>query len=191
MEEQAEPFTSPKLEDPREIFNEEFALSLGHTGIELLDVSKGLKPLAQVELDSAYLRQELIRARKMITDGRDITKPVAVLIPSEQIYVREVEIVTEDQAEAEKHVKSALDGATPYKLEEIELDIRWQPNNPTVRFAAVAKETLREAYTFCTEHKFQPSSFRTLPLGDSFPFHAVFKYENQKTMMTFRNPTGR
>ncbi|WP_138933608.1 hypothetical protein [Roseovarius arcticus] len=74
-------------------------------------------------------------------------------------------------------VRAALDGATPYAVDELEYD--WTAEGGEIRIAAVALETLAEAESFAVQHGFEPVSFAAIPSGTEFvgePFFGVTKW---------------
>ncbi|MEE9428587.1 MAG: hypothetical protein V3V25_10610, partial [Paracoccaceae bacterium] len=64
-------------------------------------------------------------------------------------------------------VCAALEGATPYTVDDLAYD--WvDAGDGKVHIAAVARDTLDEAETFATEHRFNPVSFVAIPDDGTF-----------------------
>ena len=60
-------------------------------------------------------------------------------------------------AKRRKQIRAALEGLTPYEVDDLVFD--WWGNGPEVQVAVVARETLAEAEAFAAEHRFNPVSF--------------------------------
>ena len=77
-----------------------------------------------------------------------------ILLPTEQIKYLTIESKDMDDDARKAAARKALDGATPYDVEDLAFDISADGDNTHV--AAVARETLAEAEAFATEHRFHP-----------------------------------
>ena len=135
-----------------------FALTLSFDGISLLrQVPDGWTTVGDVALDAADLRAALADLRteadSLASDGGQ----VKLILPNEQIkYLRLPDTgLTGDALETEIH--EALDGATPYPVEDLRFD--WVKSDGSLFIAAVAAETLDEAEAFAKSHHFDPVSF--------------------------------
>ena len=64
-------------------------------------------------------------------------------------------------AKRRRQIKAALEGLTPYALDDLVYDTHG--SGPEVQVAAVAKETLEQAEAFAAEHRFNPVSFVAVP----------------------------
>lgn len=87
-----------------------------------------------------------------------------IMIPDEQIRYLTISGVPNGAERSMARV--ALEGATPYKVEQLSFDcVRLRDGNLSI--AAVAHETLDEAEAFALEHGFPPFSFAALPASDT------------------------
>ena len=94
-----------------------------------------------------------------------------LLIPNEQIKYLTLETENLTDAELDEAVRQALEGATPYTVDELVYD--YSADGAHTHVAAVARETLLEAEAFAAEHKFGPICFAAVPgeqayLGEPF-----------------------
>ncbi|HEY0274747.1 MAG TPA: hypothetical protein VGC31_01560 [Paenirhodobacter sp.] len=148
----------------------EFALNLSHDGIGLLYRSAGTWTLlGQVSLDAPDFSEELMdlhaRAAKKAEYGVPVTK---LIIPASQVLYTTVPVsATEDPARLAE-ITAALDGLTPYAVEDVTFD--WCPSEDPhlVCIAVVARETLREAESFAEDWGFNPASFVAVPAPGAF-----------------------
>ncbi len=140
-----------------------FALSLSFEGLRLMHRAEGGWALVgEVALDDPDLSGALARLR----DVADRLAPQGVttklLLPDEQIKYISLDGTQTDESD----VRAALDGATPYALEDLAYD--FSKGGGRTHIAAVARETLDEAESFAIEHAFNPVSFVAVP--DPFSF---------------------
>ncbi|MEY1556081.1 hypothetical protein AB3Y40_10655 [Yoonia sp. R2331] len=142
-----------------------FALSLSFDGIRLLHrVQGGWHLVGEVALDDADLKGALAVLRKsalMLEPGGLRTK---LLIPPEQIKFATIETA---QTSLED-VHGALDGATPYAIDDLVID--FDRTGGRTHIAAVARETLDEAQAFAREHGFNPVAF--VAIAEPFTFQS-------------------
>ncbi len=145
-----------------------FTLSLSFSGIQLLHrqgASWGL--IGDVDLSTEDLSGDLaalLDKARAFSDGQIETK---LIIPDEQIKYLTVDVSGLEKDAVQSAVLSALDGATPYAIDELEFDFANEGGN--VHIAAVAKETLQEAEAFASEHGFGPVGFVAAPAVSAFP----------------------
>ncbi|MCF6315631.1 MAG: translation initiation factor 2, partial [Marinosulfonomonas sp.] len=162
-----------------------FALDLSHEGIGLLHRgADGWHTVGQVSLDDTEFTEKLGYLRQTaaaLESGGVTTK---LVIPNSQILFKTVEAKGPSEAERNIQIRAALDGTTPYEVDDLVYD--WSvvqgADNGTVRVAAVARETLAEAEAFASEHGFNPLSFVAIPENGLFskaePFFGVSKSAN-------------
>ncbi|WP_323785313.1 hypothetical protein [Thalassovita sp.] len=91
---------------------------------------------------------------------------VKLVLPADQIKYLTVPTQGADQDEHEALAHKAIDGATPYALNELAID--WTEQDGQLYVAAVARETLTEAEAFAHEHQFNPVSFVAQPPKGTF-----------------------
>lgn len=155
----------------------EYALSFSEDAVHLLHREKvpghrvGWRHIGSVEFASAEFRTELADLRAMATGGaEDQMLPVTLLIPDDQILYTTLTVTP--GADRERAVGKALDGLTPYAVEDLAFD--WSGDGDSVRVAAVARQTLQEAQGFAARYGFDGHSYRADPRPGSFPDEPVF-----------------
>lgn len=142
-----------------------FALSLSFHGIRLLQrADNGWLLVGDVALDTPDLPAALADLRAQAEQLAPEGLQCKIIIPDEQIRYLTISGVP---AGAERSMaRVALEGATPYKVEQLSFDcVRLQDGNLSI--AAVAHETLDEAEAFALEHGFAPFSFAAIPASDA------------------------
>ena len=144
-----------------------FSLILSSEGLELLHRTyTGWARVGEAAFDDTDLPAAItaLQERAAHLPGDRSCK---LVLPADQ-----VKYLTIDAADdPESAVRAALDGATPYAVDELEYD--WTLEDGTIHVAAVALETLGEAEDFAVTHGFEPVSFATIPdegafLGEPF-----------------------
>ena len=117
----------------------------------------GWQSVGDVPLDSPDLNAALANLRtraEALAPGPALCK---LIIPDDQIKYLDLE--TDD--DPEEAVRAALDGATPYAVNDLAYD--WSALDGRIQVAAVALETLAEAEAFAAEHDFAPLCFAAMP----------------------------
>lgn len=144
-----------------------FALLFSQENVGLLHLtSTGWNSLGSVRFDDPDLMDSLGALRGEAQDlSPDGFTSVLVLPKSEVLYTSLITPDT-DAAGQEQAVIAALEGRTPYAIDELAFD--WVEDNGTLRVAAVARETLAEAEAFAVDYRFQPVGFTARPEGDVF-----------------------
>ncbi len=144
-----------------------FALSLSFEGISLLHrAAGGWRRVGEVSLDVPDLSAALseLRDTALLLEPDGIS--CKLIIPNDQIRYLTLETGNTEGEARRVLVREALDGATPYAVDDLAFDISVE--GPMTHVAAVARETLAEAEGFAVEHRFNPVSFVAIP-GDQ-PF---------------------
>ena len=135
-----------------------FALSLSFDGLRLMHrVAGGWHVVGDVALDVDDLGAALadLRAKADILEpGGVFTK---LLIPNDQIKYLALDTTRAEDDD----VREALEGATPYPLDDLAYD--FAKGGGRTYIAAVARETLQEAEAFAAEHNFNPVSYAAVP----------------------------
>ncbi|SIP87918.1 hypothetical protein SAMN05421641_101155 [Paracoccus thiocyanatus] len=127
--------------------------------------------LGSVDFASAEFGAELARLRAMATAGDGGTAlPVTLVIPDDQILYTTLTVAP--GADREQAVGRALDGLTPYAIEDLAFD--WRGEGDSVRVAAVARQTLREAADFARQYGFEGQGYRAAPAAGLYPGEPVF-----------------
>jgi hypothetical protein len=141
-----------------------FALSLSFEGIRLLHrAAGGWRLVGDVSLDAADMAADLA----LLHDKALLLEPAGlrtkILLPAEQIKYLTIETEEMDDSARMDAARAALDGATPYAVDDLAFDIC--ADGAQTHIAAVARETLAEAEAFAVEHEFDPVNFAAVP-GD-------------------------
>lgn len=146
------------------------ALSLSFDGIALYaraaaqgGPAEGWYLLGEVPLDMGDLPAALAALRAKAADGDGGAPAVKLILPNDQIRYLDL---PRDAAAPEAQAAAALDGATPYAVEDLVID--WTETGDRLQVAAVARETLQEAEAFAKEHGFAPASFVAMGAEDRF-----------------------
>jgi hypothetical protein len=149
----------------------EFALSLSAEGIVLLHrAAGGWRNVGSVAIDSDDLASELAALKDK--GDRLASKGVCkLIIPNDQIRYLTIETGISDLESRHRLARAALEGATPYPVDELAFDL--SEDGSQTHIAAVAYETLAEAESFALENGFSPASFVAIPgesgfLGEPF-----------------------
>ena len=156
-----------------------FALTLSFEGIGLLHRAfPGWHLVGDVGLDSADLTGELteLRQKAHALDASGLR--AKLVLPNDQVKYLQIDDYSGEDEEA--FVRSSLDGATPYAVDDLAFD--WTTKDGRLFIAAVARETLAEAEAFAVEHQFNPVCFVATPEGDDYagePFFGLTSYAKE------------
>lgn len=159
-----------------------FALSLSFEGIALLHrAAGGWNLVGEVPLDVPDLAVALadLRARALRIDPEGLS--CKLIIPNDQIRYMQLETGQAEDEERLRQVRQALEGATPYAVDDLAFDISVE--GTVTHIAAVARETLAEAETFAADHGFDPVSVVAIPGDQSFlgePFFGATKHAGSR-----------
>ncbi|MFT4013343.1 MAG: hypothetical protein QM682_08040 [Paracoccus sp. (in: a-proteobacteria)] len=127
--------------------------------------------LGSVDFDEPQFRDALRGLRRMATGAPDdVALPVTLIIPDDQILYTTLTVVP--SADRESAVGRALDGLTPYPIDQLAFD--WDGDGDTVRVAAVARQTLREACDFAAQYGFRGQGYCADPQEGQFPNEPIF-----------------
>lgn len=154
-----------------------FALSLSMDGIALLHRAlPGWHLVGEVAPDSTDLAAELaeLRGKARTLDPTGLHSKL--VIPDDQIRYLDIDAGDATGDGLARKVRAALDGATPYAVEDLVYD--WTVAANRVHIAAVARETLDEAESFAEEHAFNPVSFVARPETGGFVGEPFFGRSN-------------
>ena len=166
-----------------------FALSLSSVGIGLLHRTGASHwhMVGEVALDSADLTAELAALRKKAAALEPSGVTTKLVIPDAQIRYLDLPAGEGPEADHEAAAMHALDGATPYALDDLAFD--WNVVGSRLHVAAVARETLQEAESFAREHRFNPVSFVARPETDSFGTEPFFGETSRDGARVVRDDT--
>ncbi|MBD3787985.1 MAG: translation initiation factor 2, partial [Sphingomonadales bacterium] len=144
-----------------------FALNLSHDGIGLLRREGGAwASLGEVALDDPNLNGALDTLRRRAEAAAPQGVRSKLIIPASQILYTEVEAPGPGTAQRRRQIAAALEGMTPYPVEDLVFD--WSGHGEVVQVAVVARETLTEAETFAETYGFNPLSFVAIPAPGQF-----------------------
>ncbi len=151
----AAPLASDRLMKPN------FALILSMEGIALLQrAASGWALVGEAAPESADLAGEMATLRAM-ADRLEPAPTFKIVIPNDQIRYVSVPAGAPDPETRRQLVAQALDGQTPYALDELVTDSI--VTGKMLQIAAVAIDTLQEADEFARGFGFQPVCFAAMP----------------------------
>ncbi len=146
-----------------------FALSLSFEGIELLHrATRGWKQVGTAAVDDKDLDKTLAELRAKALELAPNGLVTKLIIPMDQIKYLAIDSTQTNLDD----IHAALDGATPYDLNELVID--YERSGGRTHIAAVARETLQEAQTFASAHRFNPVAFVAVPEPFTFQKEVFF-----------------
>ena len=120
-----------------------FALSLSFEGIDLLHRGAGgWRNVGEVPLHTLDLTSELAALRKTASVLEPNGVRTKVIIPNDQIKYLTIQTEGLSDGDRTAQVRVALDGATPYDVDDLVFDVSLDGN--VAHVAAVARDTLDE-----------------------------------------------
>ncbi len=155
-----------------------FALRLAYDRIELLQrsadgwLSVGTARLDDPEMDTA-IRQLRDHAARLAPEG--VTSKL--IIPETELRYETVPAPGPDDAARQRQIATAVDGLTPYSLDDLVYD--WVVEGDHAKVVIAARETLVEAEAFAADGGFNPVSFVAMPEPEQFlgePFFGVTRH---------------
>jgi len=145
----------------------EFALSLSFDGITVLTRGAGgWYRLGSVSPDAKDLPEQLAKLRAEALALSEAPLHAKLVLPDSQIRYLSLETGELSHDARISAARAALEGATPYKVDELAFDI--SVDGAITHVAAVALVTLDEAESFATDHGFAPVSFVAAPEDASY-----------------------
>jgi hypothetical protein len=154
-----------------------FALTLSFDGIGLLHRAfPGWHLVGDVTLDCADLAAELSELSQKAGALDPSGLNTKLVLPNDQIKYLTLNDILADSEDIEALVRSALEGATPYAVDDLAYD--WSLKDETLVVAAVAREILAEAESFAVDHQFHPVCFVAIPEGSEFEGEPFFGLTN-------------
>ncbi|WP_151718663.1 hypothetical protein [Gemmobacter serpentinus] len=139
-----------------------FALTFAADSIGLLHrTARGWLEIGTTSIDAPDLGEALSYLRRSALGLAPHGVATKLIIPDEQILYMEVEAPGPSDAKREAQIRRALEGRTPYMVEELVFD--WSGEGHMVQVAVVARETLQEAEAFANEYRLNPISFVAQP----------------------------
>ena len=150
-----------------------FALDLRTSTIALLHrTSRGWTKVGEAALEAPDFGEALafMRSTALGVSPRGIT--TKLILPNVQILYTKVTAPVAEPWTRTRRIGTALEGLTPYRLDELAYD--WCETATGVQVAVVAKQTLEEAETFARDHRFNPVSFVAVPEAGTFLGEPLF-----------------
>lgn len=150
-----------------------FALNLTHESIVLLHrAGRGWTEIGEAMLDSPDLGEALTYLRRSALGLSPAGFSTKLIIPNSQILYDRIHAPGPDEASRRAQIEKALEGRTPYAVDELAYDYR--VDGDEVMLAIVARETLAEAEQFAAQYKFNPVSFVAIPDAGTFAGEPFF-----------------
>ncbi len=144
-----------------------FALDLTRETIGLLHrTPKGWLSIGEVAFDAPDLPEAMDYLRKTALGLSPLGVATKLILPNSQILYTEVHAPGPSREEKRRQIATALEGRTPYAVEDLVFD--WSGKGATVKVAVIARETLEQAEGFAVEHRLNPVSFVAIPEDGAF-----------------------
>lgn len=144
-----------------------FALNLNDDSIGLLQrAPNGWLSIGSVQFDHPDLASALMELRDSVSGLGTQNLAAKLVIPNSQILYATISAPGPNAALRRAQIAAALEGRTPYRVDELVFD--WSGTGEEIQVAAVARETLSEAEGFALEHGFKAVSFIAIPPEGSF-----------------------
>ncbi|MBO9452120.1 hypothetical protein J7426_17725 [Tropicibacter sp. R16_0] len=144
-----------------------FALSLSFEGISLLHrAAGGWRLVGDVDINNDTFMQDLsaLRDKALLLSPDGIS--TKLILPNDQIRYLSVNTGSFEGETRTSIIESAVNEATPYRLDELIYDT--SPDGHLTHIAIVARETLQEAEDFAASNGFGPVSFVAVPGENDF-----------------------
>ncbi len=139
-----------------------FALDFRNDAVSLLHrTTGGWHQVGRVAFDDPDMPAALgyLRSTALGLSPRGVA--TKLILPDDQILFTTLDAPGPDDAARMSQIRAALEGRTPYPVDELVFD--WEDLGGTVRVAVIARESLAEAEAFAAEHRFNPVSFVAAP----------------------------
>lgn len=144
-----------------------FALTLRHDGVALLQrAPTGWLLVGEVSLADPALDDALAALRTTASTLAPDGVATKVVLPESELLYTRIDVPGPDPEARRQAIRAALDGMTPYAVDDLAFD--WSGSGKTLQVAVVARETLAEAAAFARSHGFNPVSFVACPELDQF-----------------------
>mgnify|MGYP007046698715 CR=1 FL=1 len=139
-----------------------FALDFRNDAVSLLHrTTGGWHQVGRVAFDDPDMPAALgyLRSTALGLSPRGVA--TKLILPDDQILFTTLEAPGPDDATRVVQIRAALEGRTPYPVDDLVFD--WEDLGGEVRVAVIARESLAEAEAFAAEHRFNPVSFVAAP----------------------------
>ncbi|SEN27447.1 hypothetical protein SAMN04488103_10478 [Gemmobacter aquatilis] len=142
-----------------------FALHITDDSVALLHrTARGWLEIGASPLDTPDLGEAMSYLRRSALGLAPHGVATKIIIPNSQILYLTLDAPGPDDLNRDAQIRRALEGRTPYDVNELVFD--WSGDGPHVQVAVVARETLQEAEDFAASFRLNPISFAALP-GDA------------------------
>lgn len=139
-----------------------FALSLSDDRIDLLQrTAEGWEHVGSADPDGTDFDGALAEMRRRAQVAAPEGWQTKLILPADLILYADIPAPGPDRASRRAQIARALEGRTPYRVEDLVFD--WSGTGPEVQVAVVARLTLDEAETFAEAHGFAPVCFVAVP----------------------------
>ena len=136
-----------------------FALNLTDDSIALLHrTARGWMEVGSTPLDAPDLGEALNYLRRSALGLAPHGIATKLVIPNSQILYLEVDAPGSDADYRRARILKALEGRTPYAVEDLVFD--WSGRGPTLHVAVIARETLDEARSAAADVKAMTAELR-------------------------------
>jgi hypothetical protein len=150
-----------------------FAVDLTNEAICLLErTGDGWVRIARADLDDPEIEVRLVEMRQKAEALAPEGFFTKLVLPNSQILYLEVEAPGPDRSSRRMQIRKALEGRTPYPVDDLVFD--WSRNGHWVKVAVLAKETLDEAEAFAEANGFRPVAFVAVAEGERFAGEPFF-----------------
>lgn len=145
----------------------DFALDLSQDGLALLcRAGDGWARLGSVSFDDPDLKDRVAELRARAETRAAGSMRTKLILPESQILYAEVDAPGPDDDSRRRQIEAALDGRTPYAVDDLAYD--WVLSGKKVLVAVIARLTLAEAEAFAEAQGFNPVSFVAAPDAGKF-----------------------
>lgn len=139
-----------------------FALHILQDSLALLHrTPHGWLEIGSTPLDTPDLSEAMSYLRRSALGLEPHGMSTKLIIPNSEILYLQLAAPGPDDLARDAQIRTALEGRTPYQVDELVFD--WSGDGPVVEVAVVARDTLREAEEFATNFRLNPVSFAAIP----------------------------
>lgn len=150
-----------------------FALRLDHDAVSLLvRVTEGWAELGRAQIADPGFEDQLAELRAQAADLAPDGFSTKLILPADQILYSSIDAPGPDDTARRAQIAAALEGRTPYAVDDLVFD--WSGEDGNLSVAVVARLTLDEAEDFAESHGFNPVTFVAMPETGQFAGEPFF-----------------
>ena len=150
-----------------------FALRLDHDAVSLLvRVTEGWAELGRADIGDPGFEDQLIRLREQAGELAPDGFATKLILPADQILYSDIDAPGPDDTARRAQIAAALEGRTPYAVDDLVFD--WSGSGRNLSVAVVARLTLDEAEDFAESQGFNPVTFVAMPEPGQFSGEPFF-----------------